>query len=272
MHRVGQPPHEKAAAFVDFLTAWVSARLKRHSRRSAKPRNFYISARVRLYTPRLVNCGEWHVQVSCAAAGDCRDEWPLWVAPALQDISGDFCGRFCQYRRLCGLFMRWGSAGLDEFRERGSNRLIGLEGPLPFPECPCSWLTYFRIITSTSCISWRLARSERGLPVFLFLCQHRPDGPCRFVRHSGRCQSEWLVCNNLLRPQINLFRRTFRHDRARCHADDQQLADVAVSLLGDLAQALLAATGFVERGEPKPRRQITPGSELMRIANRGDNR
>ena len=30
---------------------------------------------------------------------------------------------------------------VDEFRERGSNWLIDLRGPLPFPECPCSWLT-----------------------------------------------------------------------------------------------------------------------------------
>ena len=33
------------------------------------------------------------------------------------------------------------STGPDEFRERDSNRLIDLRGPLPFPECPCSWLT-----------------------------------------------------------------------------------------------------------------------------------
>lgn len=33
------------------------------------------------------------------------------------------------------------STGPDEFRERGSNRLIDLRGPLPLPECPCSWLT-----------------------------------------------------------------------------------------------------------------------------------
>ncbi len=66
----------------------------------------------------------------------------------------DCCGRFCQYRRLSGLFVRWCSACLDEFRDRGSNRLVDLRrGPLTFPECPCSWLTYFRIITSTSCIS-----------------------------------------------------------------------------------------------------------------------
>jgi len=32
------------------------------------------------------------------------------------------------------------STGPDEFRKRGSNRLIDLKGPLPFPECPCSWL------------------------------------------------------------------------------------------------------------------------------------
>ena len=33
------------------------------------------------------------------------------------------------------------STGPDEFRKRGSNRLIDLKGPPPFPECPCSWLT-----------------------------------------------------------------------------------------------------------------------------------
>ena len=50
----------------------------------------------------------------------------LWVAPALQEFSVDFCGCFRQYRRLSGLFVRKCSAGLDEFRERGSNRLIDL--------------------------------------------------------------------------------------------------------------------------------------------------
>ena len=74
--------------------------------------------------------------------GDGGDERHLWVAPALQAFSGDVCGHFRQYRRLSGLFMRWCSAGPDEFRERGSNRVIGLRrGPQPFPECPCSWLT-----------------------------------------------------------------------------------------------------------------------------------
>ena len=39
---------------------------------------------------------------------------------------------------LCGGIV---ATGLDEFRERGSNRLVDLRGSLPFPECPCSWLT-----------------------------------------------------------------------------------------------------------------------------------
>jgi len=34
-------------------------------------------------------------------------ERPLWVAPALQAFSGNFCGHFRQYRRLSGLFMFW---------------------------------------------------------------------------------------------------------------------------------------------------------------------
>ena len=95
-------------------------------------------------------------------------ERPLWVAPALQEFFGDFCGHFCQYCRLSGLFVWWCSTGPNEFRERGSNRLIDLKGPLPFPECPCSWLTYFRIITSTSCISWAVGAvrtQAAGIPV-----------------------------------------------------------------------------------------------------------
>ncbi|WP_217639279.1 hypothetical protein, partial [Salinihabitans flavidus] len=83
---------------------------------------------------------------------------------------GDFCGHFRQYCRLSGLFVQWCSAGLDEFRERGSNRLIDIRGPLTFPECPCSWLTYFRIITSTSCISWAtgaIRTQAAGIPVSL---------------------------------------------------------------------------------------------------------
>lgn len=77
------------------------------------------------------------LRCSVQRGGECR----LWVAPALQVFSVDFCGRFCQYCRLSGLFVRWCSAGPDEFRERGSIRLNDLKGPRTFPECPCSWLT-----------------------------------------------------------------------------------------------------------------------------------
>jgi hypothetical protein len=59
-------------------------------------------------------------------------EWPLWVAPALQEFSVNLCGRYCQYRRLSGLFVRWCSAGLDEFRERGSNRLVAIQAYLDY--------------------------------------------------------------------------------------------------------------------------------------------
>ncbi|WP_139279413.1 hypothetical protein [Roseovarius marisflavi] len=38
------------------------------------------------------------------------DERLLWVAPVLQAFSSGFCGHFCQYRRLSGLFVRWCSA------------------------------------------------------------------------------------------------------------------------------------------------------------------
>ena len=71
-------------------------------------------------------------------AGEC----PLWVAPALQEFFSDFRGRFVS-TVVCPACLCFGiaSTGPDEFRKRGSNRLIDLKGPLTFPECPCSWLT-----------------------------------------------------------------------------------------------------------------------------------
>ncbi|WP_299893214.1 hypothetical protein, partial [uncultured Ruegeria sp.] len=39
-----------------------------------------------------------------AAASTLGGQRHLWVAPALQAFSCDFCGHFRQYRRLSGLF------------------------------------------------------------------------------------------------------------------------------------------------------------------------
>ena len=79
---------------------------------------------------------------AAGAAFEYPRERRLWVAPALQAFSGDICGHFVS-TVVCPACLRFGiaSTGPDEFRERGSNRLIDLKGPLPFPECPCSWLT-----------------------------------------------------------------------------------------------------------------------------------
>jgi hypothetical protein len=73
---------------------------------------------------------------------DVFGEEHLWVAPALQVFSGDIRG-FVVSTVVCPACLCFGiaSTGPDEFRKPGSNRLIDLEGPLPFPECPCSWLT-----------------------------------------------------------------------------------------------------------------------------------
>ena len=54
---------------------------------------------------------------------------PVYVLtlPPLAPLSGHCCAMPCR--------------AVDDFRERGSNRLIDLRGPLTFPECPYSWLT-----------------------------------------------------------------------------------------------------------------------------------
>jgi len=80
-------------------------------------------------------------------------------------------------------------------------------------------------------------------------------------------QSEWFVRDDLRRPQIDLLWRTFSHHSARCHTDHQQLANVAIALLRDLAQTFLSTTGFVEWGQSKPGRQIAPGPELFCVAS-----
>jgi len=59
-----------------------------------------------------------------------RSQWPLWVAPALQVFFGDIRGLFVS-TVVCPACLCFGiaSTGPDEFRERGSNRLIDLKGP-----------------------------------------------------------------------------------------------------------------------------------------------
>ena len=191
----------------------------------------------------------------------------------MQVFSGDMRGLFVS-TVVCPACLCFGFAatGADEFRERGSNRHIGLRGPPPFQECLCLWLTCFRSITSTSCISKAIRALERWLPVFLFLSQHCPDGPRRLVSHSSCCQSERLDGDDLRGPEIDRLWRTFRHHCARRHIDVTQLANGAITLLGDLAKRFLATAGRVERGEPQLCRQIVPCPKLMRVTDCGDNR
>ena len=67
------------------------------------------------------------------------DQGLVWVAPALQAFSGAIRGLFvstvvCPACLCDGIVV----TGPDEFRERGSIRLIDLKGPRTFSECPCS--------------------------------------------------------------------------------------------------------------------------------------
>lgn len=52
-------------------------------------------------------------------------------------------------------------------------------------------------------------------------------------------------------------------------ADNQQLAQVSVALLGDAAEPLIAATGVLLRHESDPGREVATGLEGMRIGNAG---
>ena len=50
-------------------------------------------------------------------------------------------------------------------------------------------------------------------------------------------------------PKIDFLGRTFRHDCPRRHAHDQQLPDVAITFLGDIAQSFFPAAGIAEQVE-----------------------
>ena len=89
-------------------------------------------------------------------------------------------------------------------------------------ECPCSWLTSFRIITS-SVLHLEAGSSDR-LPVFLSFCQHGPDDPGRFVGHGDRRKPERFLGKQFRGPCVGFLGFIPRHKCARCHPDDQQLA------------------------------------------------
>jgi hypothetical protein len=81
-------------------------------------------------------CGLRLQYPECEANGICG--WLLHCKRFLSMFAVIFVSTFVSPACLCfGI----ASNGPDDFRKRGSNRLIDLRGPLPFPECPCSWLT-----------------------------------------------------------------------------------------------------------------------------------
>src|SRR4051812_42318212 len=55
----------------------------------------------------------------------------------------------------------------------------------------------------------------------------------------------------------------------RGHAGDQKTAQVLIAHLGDPTEALLAAAGVVQRCQPEPSRELTPGAELSGIRDGG---
>lgn len=97
------------------------------------------------------------LQCSTRTLGQCR----LWMAPALKEFLGGFCGRFRQHRRLSGLFMWRCSARLHEFRERRSNRLIDC-----WLRARCDVFRYLSFIISSlkASVGVRRARHFLGAP------------------------------------------------------------------------------------------------------------
>src|ERR1700722_6434426 len=54
-------------------------------------------------------------------------------------------------------------------------------------------------------------------------------------------------------------------------SDDQQPSDVLVTLPADASQPLLAAGGFLSRGETNPRGKLASASKRCRVSHSGGN-
>jgi hypothetical protein len=131
-------------------------------------------------------------------------------------IAGVFCNRdglsvqSCD-RPVCVTLAN----GPDEFRKRGSYRRNDFWEPRHSSECPCSWLTSFRITTLDVLHLW--AGSSDRLPIFHLFRQKRPDDPGGFVG-SSRFAVQVLTFSGLFLAisarDVMPKNRSFRIDRS----------------------------------------------------------
>src|SRR3954452_8462195 len=101
-----------------------------------------------------------------------------------------------------------------------------MSAPIKHTECPISWA----VIDATS----------KGVPSRSF------RAALETVR--ARLEGRVLAPTDLIWPN------------ERCHAGDQKTPQVLIAHLGDPTEALLAAGGVVQRRQPEPSRELTPGA------------
>lgn len=96
----------------------------------------------------------------------------------------------------------------------------------------------------------------------------RPHHPCHLVGHGDARHTHRLTGQECNKPRIRSLRLVFGSTDQRCRTDHQQLSQISITHLGDVAKPVLATTGVLRRCEPEPSGELSTRTELPRISDR----
>src|SRR5258708_12453115 len=97
----------------------------------------------------------------------------------------------------------------------------------------------------------------------------RQDRPDRAGHLVGLCHDRYIhrpPLPDLLKPRPRLL----RVEEHTARTVNQQLAQIRIASLADPQQLDLAARARLSRDQPDPGRELTPGSERLRVSHRPD--
>ena len=109
-------------------------------------------------------------------------------------------------------------------------------------------------------------------PPWFVLREHSPHDPSGFVCHSDGGEARGLSLQEVCQPWICPLRIICNLPDARRHADDDELAQIPITHLRDLAQPFLATAGMVAWREPQPGSKLATASELVARPDRRGHR
>ena len=88
-------------------------------------------------------------------------------------------------------------------------------------------------------------------PVCLAAGHDRPDHARRLVGHGDGCDANRLAGEQVSQPRIDRLGFVLCSSDQGSHADDEELAQILVSHLGDPTKPLLATARLLQGGQPQ---------------------